>query len=108
VWANPELFDASGRRLTTPDLWIDDVAMAVMVHSRLFHGDVLDWDSTVDRDSDLAAARVVVIGVTPQAIQSRPAQTLRRVESAYLEARSAGVRPGVTAKPRVTPRQWSA
>jgi hypothetical protein len=48
-WLNPELRDADGCRLTTPDLWFDDVAMAVMVHSREFHGGVIDWEATVDR-----------------------------------------------------------
>lgn len=34
IWANPELHDPAGHRLTTSDVWVDDVAMAVMVHSR--------------------------------------------------------------------------
>ena len=100
-WLNPELRDAEGRRLTTPDLWFDDVAMAVMVHSREFHAGVLDWEATVDRDSDLAACRVVVVGVTPGAIARDPARVLRRVEDAYATALRSGQRAAVVATPRI-------
>jgi len=103
AWLNPELRDADGRRLTTPDLWLDDVAMAVMVHSRQFHADVLDWDSTVEQDSDLSAARVVVIGVTPTALARSPDRVLARVEAAYTAARRSGVRAPVVATPRMAP-----
>ena len=34
LWANPALTTSDDVPLTTPDLWIDDVALAVMVHSR--------------------------------------------------------------------------
>lgn len=100
VWLNPELYDMDHRRLTTPDIWIDDVGMAVMVHSREFHGGVLSWDATVEADSDLAELRVVVLGVTPTAIARRPDDVLRRVEQAYLKARASGTRAPVIAAPR--------
>ena len=41
--AQPRAEETDGRRLTTPDVWFDDVAMAVMVHSREFHAGVIDW-----------------------------------------------------------------
>ena len=100
AWLNPELCDADGRRLTTPDLWLDDVAMAVMVHSREFHAEVLDWDSTVEQDSDLAAVRVVVVGVTPTALARNPGRVLTRVEAAYATARRSGLRAPVVATRR--------
>jgi hypothetical protein len=102
-WLNPELRDADGCRLTTPDLWFDDVAMAVMVHSREFHGGVIDWEATVDRDSDLSACRVVVIGVTPAAIARDPARVLDRIERAYVTAVRSGQRADVLATPRLAP-----
>jgi len=40
---NPRLKDMHDKRLTTPDLWFDDVGMAVMVHSRQFHSGALQW-----------------------------------------------------------------
>lgn len=100
VWANPEVRASSGRRLTTPDVWIDDVALAVMVHSRQWHADGLAWESTVEQDTDLQTARVVVVGVTPHSIRSRPRWVRERVETAYLEARATGVRADVVATPR--------
>jgi hypothetical protein len=58
--AIPGLVDLEGRRLTTPDVWFDDVALAVMVHSREFHAGVLDGEATVLGDDDLESAGAVV------------------------------------------------
>lgn len=101
VMANPVLVDALGRPLTTPDLWIDDVGLALMVHSRRFHADVLDWDATVDTDEDLRDAGIEVVGVTPNAIERHPEKVLARVSSGHARA-SRRPRPNVTA----TPRDW--
>ncbi len=75
--------------------------MAVMVHSREYHSGVIDWDSTVERDSDLSACRVVVIGVTPGAIARDPARVIERIERAYASAVRSGRRADVVATPRV-------
>lgn len=98
LMANPTIEDPLGRRLTTPDLWLDDVAMAVMVHSRQFHSGVLEWDATVDADSDLRDGGVEVVPVTPFAIEHRPDAVLARVEAGYLRAK-ARPRPAVVARP---------
>ena len=37
----------------TPNVWFDDVGMAVMVHSRQFEGDARQWDATVTEDADV-------------------------------------------------------
>lgn len=100
VMANPELHDAEGRRLTTPDLWFDDVGMAVMVHSRQFHAGLLDWQTTVTDDGDLSSCRVALIGVTPEGLTRDPLAELRRIEGAYRRARASGFRPDVRATPR--------
>ncbi len=97
--ANPALVDSSGLRLLTPDVWFDDVAMAVMVHSRAHHSEGEEWDTTVERDAGLVAAGVVVAGVTPRRIRSDPIAVLRRLEQTYLTARDRP-RPAVTATPR--------
>jgi hypothetical protein len=87
AWLNPQLTDMRGLRLTTPDVWLDDVGMAVMVHSRRFHSGSLKWDSTVTEDGDLSAHRIVDVGVTPEQLTRNPRSVLRRVEAAYLLAR---------------------
>jgi hypothetical protein len=98
--ANPLLEDRHGRRLTTPDVWFDDVGLAVMVHSREFHAGPFQWEQTVESDSDLSALRIPVVGVTPASISRRPQRVLERVEDAYREAAASGFRPDVTATPR--------
>jgi hypothetical protein len=98
---NPELKDMQEKRLTTPDVWFDDVGMAVMVHSREFHAGALQWDATVTDDSDLSGYRIVVVGVTPEQLARDPRSVLRRVESRYLVARASGFRPAVIATPRL-------
>lgn len=99
-WANPSLWDAQGRRLTTPDLWIDGVALAVMVHSRQFHAGALDWDATVSDDEDLRSAGIEVVAVTPSAIATRPDQVLERVRRGYGRAANRPRPPGVISTPR--------
>lgn len=96
-WPNPVLSDVDGNRLTTPDLWLDDVGIAVMVHSTAFHAGALQWDATVEGDGDLSANRVVVIGVTPGTLARDPAAILARVEAAYNTARRSGARAPVVA-----------
>lgn len=108
AWPNPRLSQA-GRALLSPDIWFDDVALAVMVHSRRYHsGDPLDrggrgrpddWDTTVERDGELTAAGVVVVGVTPARIYRDIASVLARVEQTYLTA-SKRPRPAVVAHRR--------
>jgi hypothetical protein len=104
--ANPLLTGPDGTALTSPDLWFDDVGMAVLVQSREFHADGLDWDATVVAGSDLSTARVVVVGVTPSALARDPRGQLRRVEEAHATARRSGTRAPVTAVARqpVPPR----
>ena len=97
---NPGLEDESGVRLTTPDVWFDDVGMAVMVHSRQFHAGVLQWDATVTDDSELSSYRIVDVGVTPEQLAKDPPAVLRRIEDHYATARRSGFRPPVVATPR--------
>lgn len=98
-WANPRLTRADGTLLTTPDVWFDEVALAVMVHSRRHHSEGELWDATVERDGDLVAEGVVVVGVTPARLRCAPADVLARVELAHAAARRRP-RPAVVATPR--------
>jgi hypothetical protein len=98
--ANPLLTGPSGEALTSPDVWFDEVGMAVMVQSRRYHADGLDWEATVVQGSDLSAVRVVVVGVTPAALARDPGAQLRRIERAHEAAMCTGVRAPVTARER--------
>ncbi len=99
AWANPRLATTAGRILVTPDAWFDDVALAVMVHSRRFHASGELWDATVEKDADLVAAGVIVVGVTPNRLHRDPAAVLARIETAYRLALTRP-RPDVVATPR--------
>ena len=97
VWPNPEL-RVGHTRLTTPDLWFDDVALAVMVHSRRFHSAGEAWDATVEADADLTAVGIVVVGVTPNRIHRNLAGVVSRIERTYLSARRRPRPPVTTAR----------
>lgn len=100
AWANPVLRRADGTRLVTPDLWFDDIGMAVMVHSRAHHVGAEEWEHTVSRDGELVALGVLCLGVTPAAVRDDPARVRQHVEEAYGNARSSGRRrPDVIATP---------
>ncbi|MFC7486676.1 hypothetical protein ACOCJ7_10595 [Knoellia sp. CPCC 206453] len=95
---NPTLVDEAGRRLITPDLWLDDAAMAVMVHSKQYHADGEEFVVTVDRDGELVAAGVAVLAVTPTGVRRDPATVLARIEATYAAALQRP-RPAVRAEP---------
>lgn len=67
-------------------MWFDDVALAIMVHSKAHPllGD--DWDATVSADGELSAAGAAVLGITPAEIRRRPDTVLEGIETAYVQA----------------------
>jgi hypothetical protein len=103
AWPNPQLTAHDGSGLLSPDLWFDDVGLAVMVHSRTHHARDAEWETTVARDGELAAHGIVVLAFTPSAIAREPDHVLRRVEQAHTTAGTGGRRrPPVV----MTPRGW--
>jgi hypothetical protein len=98
AWGNPALRSADGERLPTPDVWLDDVALAVQMHSQSYHARDNDWEATVTGDSLLGEHGVVVVGVTPAGLASDRDGTRRRVERTYLAAQKRP-RPAVIATP---------
>ncbi|HST86467.1 MAG TPA: hypothetical protein VLL08_32315, partial [Kineosporiaceae bacterium] len=101
VWANPLLTSVDGVRLPTPDVWVDEVGLAVQVHSRTYHLRDQQWDATVAGDSLLGECGVVVLGVTPRMITNEPMSIRTRVERAYQALRDRP-RPHILAQPRIT------
>jgi len=84
VMPNPVLKLSTGEILPTPDAWIDDVGLAIQLHSRTYHSRDQDWDGTVMGDAELGAAGATVIGVTPNQLRHDPEAFVRQVERAYL------------------------
>jgi hypothetical protein len=98
LWFNPDLVAADGTRLPRPDGWLDDVCLAIQVHSSTYHCDPDAWDATVMSDGVYAEHGIVVVAVTPRQIRVDPLGVLRRIEGAHLAARQRS-RPAVTATP---------
>jgi len=99
-WTNPRLTTSDGVPLPTPDLWFDDVGLAVQVHSRTHHAAGPDWERTVRTDSVLAEAGVLRIAVTPSEIYRDGEEVVRRLERVH-GTRSTADRPAVVAVPRL-------
>ncbi len=99
AWPNPRLRTSSGTRLPIPDLWFDDVGLAVQVHSRRHHLLGADWEDTVMQDSVFAAFGIPVVAVTPARIARDPRGVRALIERAYLAARRRP-RPDVVMLPR--------
>lgn len=99
-WANPAL-TFGGRALVSPDLWFDDVALAVMVHSRQHHERGEDWERTVQRDGELTEHGVTVLGFTPRAIATDVGRVVGSIERTYVALRRAHrARPDLLMTPR--------
>lgn len=89
---NPKLVDAGGRRLPTPDGWIDDVGIALEVDSREYHLSPEDWERTLARHTKLAEHGVLVLHFPPSRVRRR-GEVRAVVERAYRQRREAGTRP---------------
>ncbi len=93
-----------GKHVGTPDGYLEEAGVAIQVESRTHHQGIDDrggdrWGRTVERNTDLVAVGVRVVGVTPWTLYSRPQRflaNLRRV----VELGLAGPRPAVRVVPR--------
>jgi hypothetical protein len=102
---NPVLV-AHGVTLLSPDLWFDDVALAVMVHSRRHHEGVQDWERTVERDGELTQHGVTVLAFTPRSIATDLERVVATIERTYLQlSRGGRPRPDVHMTPRELVRE---
>jgi hypothetical protein len=100
VWPNPQLTASDGTRLPSPDAWIDEVGLAIQMHSREYHLRDDDWEATVQGDTLLGEHGVPVIALTPRGFASDPGGVVGRLERAYLELARHGHRPDVLMRPR--------
>ena len=99
LWSNPELHAADGTRLPTPDGWLDQVGLALQVHSVRWHSMSTDWEGTVLRDGVYAEHAVPVLAFTPRRITTEPDWVVERVERVVSTLRGRE-RPPVVATPR--------
>ncbi len=99
VWANPELIAVDGTLLPRPDLWIDEVALAIQVHSWLYHSRDEDWEGTIMSDGIFAEYGIPTLGFTPRRIDVAPEWVLARIEKVYATLRGSA-RPDVRAQPQ--------
>lgn len=99
VMANPVLRTPTGERLPSPDGWLDDVGLALQVHSLRWHALGADWEGTVVRDSVYVEHGITVVAFTPQRISSDPQWVVRRVEAIHAALTGRG-RPAVLVRPR--------
>lgn len=83
LWLNPVLTAADGVRLPTPDGWIDEVGLAIQVHSVLHHAMSKDWEGTLVDDGVYAEHGICMLPFTPARIRQDPAWVRARVEKAY-------------------------
>ena len=100
VWPNPRLYAADGTTLPSPDGWIDEVGLAIQVHSRKHHLRDLDWEATVQGDTLLGTYGVPVLAVTPRTLALEAPAFVQRVERSYQELSRRGVRPDIRMVPR--------
>lgn len=84
---NPQLRVKGGRRLPTPDAYVEEVGLAIQVHSKRYHSRDADWEGTVEGDNALTRVGIVVIGVTPKTLYDRPGSFLADAEQTCLSLR---------------------
>ncbi|MGC5583592.1 hypothetical protein ACPYOC_04500 [Ornithinimicrobium sp. W1665] len=95
--------DGGGSLVGTPDGYMEAAGVAIQVHSRQYHQGIDDrggdqWSRTVERDNDMTAAGVRVVGVSPWTLYSRPERFLRRLR-AVVAVGLEGPRPKVRVVP---------
>ena len=99
LMVNPQLHSLEGERLPTPDGWLDDVGLALQVHSLRWHALGAEWEGTVIQDSVFVEHGITVVAFTPQRITSDPQWVVRRVERIHAALVGRG-RPSVVVGPR--------
>jgi IS5 family transposase len=66
---NADLYDRAGEFVARPDVYIEELGIAVEVESRTHHFSVEDWDRTMRRHARMTAKGLVVLHVAPRRIR---------------------------------------
>ena len=83
---NAPLVTHSGEFVAIPDVWLDDVGLAIEVDSVEFHATGTHFERTVRRNARYAKAGVLVVTILPTDIRDQPATVLRDIHAARVMA----------------------
>lgn len=102
--SNVRLFTLDGALVGTPDGYFPSAGVVAQVHSRAHHQGTdaqggSKWASTVEKDSDYAAAGLV--GVAPWTLHQRPGVFLRRLRETIRQGTQRPL-PPIDVRPRPT------
>jgi hypothetical protein len=96
---NTRVIRSDGSFLASPDGFVDEVALALELHSFTHHADLETFDATMRREAEMTAAGLVVVPVTPRELREDPAGVKRKMWAALDQARLRP-RPAVVMKPQ--------
>lgn len=91
---NVRLVTESGRFVSVPDVWLDDVGLPIEVDSVEHHATGAGFERTVRRNARYAAVGLTPVTVLPVDLRTRPAWVLSQIVAAR-EAAAARPRPPV-------------
>jgi hypothetical protein len=94
---NADVHLADGSFLACPDGFVDEVALALDLHSFAHHADLEKFDATMRRHAEMTAAGLVVVPAAPKEIRDDP-EGLKRKMWAALEQARLRPRPAVVMK----------
>jgi hypothetical protein len=86
IVVNPTLLTPQGAYIAIPDVWLDDVGLALEVDSVEYHSQGDGFRDTVRRNARYAAAGVPVTTVLPTDIRDRPTTVLDAIRRAHAAA----------------------
>jgi hypothetical protein len=84
---NPDLF-LDGQFVARPDAWWPDAGVAAEVESKEWHLLPADWERTLARRRQMAAAGITVVQFTPSQLRTTPAVILRDIAAAISNGRA--------------------
>lgn len=94
---NVHLYAADGSYVGCPDVWFDNVGLAIEIDSYAFHFSKSDYASTTLRNIRYAVNGVLVVQILPRRIIKEPEAVLHDIRTAYQAAASRD-RPQVSAR----------
>ena len=95
---NADVRVEAGAFLARPDGFVDECALALEIHSFAHHADLEKFDATMRRQTEMVAAGLIVVPVTPKELREDPEGVKRKLWAALEQARLRP-RPAVVMKP---------